>query len=85
MIRAVLAEHAPEDCARFEAEFAPRLPAQPTISTCPLSKRCWRWHMLATMVANPLTPEEPAQLQRAKAGDFTGLSTGDESGNWVRL
>ncbi|MGH3868757.1 MAG: hypothetical protein ACRDQ4_22080 [Pseudonocardiaceae bacterium] len=41
-----------------------------------------RCHALA---ANPLTPEEQAQFQRARAGDFTGLYTCDERRNWVRL
>jgi hypothetical protein len=37
------------------------------------------------MVANPPTDDEREQIERAKAGDSTGLSTQDENGNWVRL
>jgi len=44
-----------------------------------------RWHALATMAANPLTPAENDQLTRARAGDLRGLRTRDEYGNWVTL
>jgi Family of unknown function (DUF6247) len=85
-IRAVLAEHVPEDCARFEVEFRAALAgAADDLDLSTVEAVLARWHALATMAANPLTPEERAQLQRAKAGDFTGLYTRDESGNWVRL
>ena len=43
------------------------------------------WHAVATMAANPLTDGEREQIERAKAGDYTGLSALDENGNWVRL
>jgi hypothetical protein len=43
------------------------------------------WHALATMAANPLTDDERAQVERAKAGDFTGLSARDEHGDWITL
>ena len=32
-----------------------------------------RWQGLATIAANPLSPAERAQLDRARAGDFTGF------------
>lgn len=44
-----------------------------------------RWHALATMAANPLTDDERAQVERARSGDFTGLSARDEHGNWIKL
>lgn len=37
------------------------------------------------MAANPLAECERAAVERAKAGDFTGLNTRDEHGNWIRL
>ena len=44
-----------------------------------------RWHALANMAANPLTPDEQAQLGRAQTGDFTGFSVRDELGTWTTL
>ncbi|MDQ3763932.1 MAG: DUF6247 family protein [Actinomycetota bacterium] len=76
----------PLRCARFEAEFRAALAsAADDLDLSTVEAVLGRWHALATMAANPLTPEEQAQLQRVKAGDFTGLYTRDESGNWVRL
>ena len=37
------------------------------------------------MAANPLTAAERTQVEQAKAGDFTGLCTRDERGNWIQL
>jgi hypothetical protein len=37
------------------------------------------------MAANPLTAAERGQVERAKAGDFTGLYTRNENGNWIQL
>lgn len=85
-IRAALTEHAPEDCGRFEAELRAALAgAVGDLDLSTVEAVLVRWHALATMAVNPLAPEERAQLQRAKAGDFTGLYSRDESGNWVRL
>jgi len=44
-----------------------------------------RWHALATMTANPLNASERAQVERARAGDFTGLPVHDQHGNWIIL
>ncbi len=45
------------------------------------------WQAVAMMAANPLTDEEREQIERAKAGDFSGLLTWhqDEKGSWVQL
>lgn len=45
------------------------------------------WQAVAMMAANPLTDEEREQVERAKAGDFSGLLTWhqDEKGSWARL
>jgi hypothetical protein len=86
-IRAALLAHAPaEECARFEAELRIALAqaAENLDLSGPLAV-LRRWHALATMAANPPTDGEREQVSRAKAGDFTGLSTQDENGNWIRL
>lgn len=85
-IRAALAEHAPEDQARFEAEFRAALATAATdLDLSEVEKVLARWHALATMAANPLITGEQAQLDRARAGDVTGLYARDEAGNWVQL
>lgn len=45
------------------------------------------WQAVAMMAANPLTDEEREQIERANAGDFSGLLSWnqDENGSWVRL
>ena len=85
-IRAALVAHAPERRARFEAELRSALAgAAENLDLAGPQAVLARWHVLATMAANPLTDEERAQIERAKAGDYTGLSIRDENGNWVRL
>ncbi len=85
-IRAALAEHVPEDCARFEAELRTALArAADDLDLSVVETVLARWHALATMAANPLTAAEEAQVERAKAGDFTGLYTRDEQRNWIQL
>ncbi|MDQ4103205.1 MAG: DUF6247 family protein [Actinomycetota bacterium] len=86
-IRAALRTHAPaEGCAQFEAEFRSALArAGEDFDLSGPQAVLTRWHALATMAANPPTEDEREQIKRAKAGDFTGLSTRDENGNWVRL
>lgn len=37
------------------------------------------------MAANLLNTDERVQIERARVGDFTGLSARDEYGNWTRL
>jgi len=85
-IRAALATHAPEDEPRFAAELRAALArAGDDLDLVGPQAVLARWHALATMAANPLTAEEHAQVQRAKAGDFTGFSERDEHGNWTTL
>jgi hypothetical protein len=86
-IRAALLTHAPaEECAQFEVELRSALvqAAENLDLSGPLAV-LRRWHALATLAANPPTDDEREQIRRVKAGDLTGLSTRDESGNWVRL
>ncbi len=86
-IRAALLAHAPlEECAQFEAEWRAALArAAEDLDLSGPQAVLTRWHAVATMAANPPTDNEREQIERAKAGDFTGLSTRDENGNWVRL
>lgn len=79
-----LAEHAPGDEHRFEAEFREALTR--TSDDLDLSRPqavLARWHARAMMAANALTDDELAQVERARAGDFTGLFARDEQGNWT--
>ena len=86
-IRAALYAYASaEECAQFEAELRSALArAAEDLDLSGPQEVLAHWHALATMAANPPTDEEREQIERPKAGDFTGLSTQDESGNWVRL
>jgi hypothetical protein len=83
---ALLAYASAEECAQFEAELRSALGrAAEDLDLSGPQEVLAHWHALATMAANPPTDEEREQIERAKAGDFTGLSTQDENGNWVRL
>ena len=87
-IREALLAHAPERCRQFEAEFrsALALAAQNLDLSGPQAVLV-HWQAVAMMAANPLTDEEREQIERAKAGDFSGLLSWDqdENGSWVRL
>ncbi|MGH3719751.1 MAG: DUF6247 family protein [Pseudonocardiaceae bacterium] len=85
-IRAALAEYAPAECARFEAEFQQAAArALETFDVAPLDEMLDQWWGIAAIRANPLSAQEQEQVARAKAGDVTGLFARDEHGNWVRL
>lgn len=85
-IRAALAEHAPADRERFEAELRAALSrAADDLDLAGVNAVLARWHALATMAANPLTDDERAQVARAKVGNFAGLWECDGAGNWVQL
>jgi Family of unknown function (DUF6247) len=85
-IRAALATHAPEQVTQFESEMSQALNrAAVDHDPAGVDTVLARWHALATMAANPLSPSEQAQVKRAHDGDMTGLRTRDEHGNWVTL
>lgn len=85
-VRAALADHAPQDLARFETELRDALArAAEDLDLAGVDAVLTRWHALAVMAANPLSDDERAQLERAKAGDFSGLRARDEHGNWITL
>jgi hypothetical protein len=80
-IRAALAAFAPEDEHRFAAELRDALAhAGENVDLSGPQAVLARWHALATMAANPLIADEQAQLDRARAGDVTGLIVHDEHG-----
>ena len=80
---AALLAYAPADeRAQFEAEFRSALAlAAKNFDLSGPQAVLTRWHALATMAANPPTAEECEQVERAKVGDYSGLSTLDENGN----
>lgn len=86
-IRAVLAEVSPDECTRFEAEFAQALAwAGAEFDLARAEAVLDRWWGIAVIRANPLSEEEQAQLARARGeGVFDGLWERDEAGNWVQL
>ncbi len=85
-IRAALLEHSPDDADLFEAEMrAALVNAAEDLDLAGPAAVLERWHARATMAANPLSPDELSQLERARAGDVAGLHNRDEQGQWVRL
>jgi hypothetical protein len=74
-IRDALAEYGgPGDVERFEAELRGALAeATHDLDLARADRVLRRWQALATMAANPLTAEERAQVDRARAGDLDGL------------
>jgi hypothetical protein len=87
-IRAALLAHAPERCLQFEAEFRSALElATQNLDLSGPQAVLAHWQAVAMMAANQLTDEEREQIERAKAGEFSGLLTWhyDEKGSWVRL
>lgn len=86
-IRAALRRYSSaEDCAQFEAELRSALiRATEDLDLSGPQKVLAHWHALATTEANPLTDEEREQIERMKAGDYTGWHARDEHGNWIRL
>jgi hypothetical protein len=79
-IRDALVEYGgPGDVGRFEAELRSALAeAAHDLDLARADRVLRRWQALATIAANPLTAEERAQVDRARAGDLDGLvSPGD--------
>ena len=78
-VRATLLAHASrEECMQFEEELRCALAlAAETFDLSGPQAVLTHWHALATMAANPPTSEERKQIERAKSGDYSGLSTLD--------
>lgn len=82
-VRAALAEHAPQNCARFEDELREALHhAQADLDLTRVERLLRRWHAMA---ANPLSDLELAHLARARAGDVTGLRERLDDRTWRTL
>lgn len=74
------------DREQFEAEVREALAhAALTFDLAVVERVLSRWHALATMAANPLTPDERAQVERAQDGDLAGFRARDEHGTWSTL
>lgn len=85
-IRAALAAYAPDNAPRFVAELRNALArAGEDLDLAGPQSVLGRWHARAVMAANPLTAEEQAQVERAKAGNFTGFSERHGDGTWTTL
>jgi uncharacterized protein DUF6247 len=73
-VRAALVAYAPEDEARFVAELRDAMVrAEQDLDLTGPQTVLRRWHARALMAANPLSPDELAQLQQARTGDLTGF------------
>lgn len=80
-IRAALAAYAPEDEPRFVGELHDALVrAGEDLDLAVPQAVLRRWHARALMAANPLSADELAQLERARAGDFTGFVVRHDDG-----
>jgi hypothetical protein len=85
-VRAVLAEVSPRECAQFEVEFSEGLVrAGAEFDLAPAEAVLDRWWGIAAIRVNLLSEQEAAQVVAARGGDFAGLRTRDEHGNWVQL
>ncbi|MGH3767008.1 MAG: DUF6247 family protein [Pseudonocardiaceae bacterium] len=81
---AFIAYSSAEECVQFEAELRSALArAAEDLDLAGPQEVLAHWHALATADANPFTDEEREQIERMSAGDYTGLRTRDEHGNWV--
>ncbi len=85
-IRAALLEHAPDACARFDADFRRAVSqACDSFDLAPVDAVIDCWWGIVAIHANPLTEQEKAQVSRARGGDFTGFHARDEDGCWIQL
>ena len=84
-VRAALAELAPPDCARFEAELRTALRgAEDDLDMARPAAVLDAWWPVASVAANPLTPDERAALERARTGDVRGLYRRTVNSVWER-
>ena len=84
-VRAVLAQHAPEQCVEFEAEFRIALAqADEDFDLTPAQAVVDKWWPIAYSVLHPPTEEERALVDRFHAGDDAGLLSRNADGSWTR-
>lgn len=85
-ILAALHRHAPQEAAGFETELRDALVRAGTdLDLTGVDEVMTRWHARACVLANPLSDQEQALLERARAGNFTGLRERAENGSWTTL
>jgi hypothetical protein len=85
-IRAALAQHAPAECTRFEADLRDALAAAvQDLDLTRVEAVLARWYPRAVIAANPLNADEREQVERAKDGDLTGLRVRNPDGTWATL
>ena len=85
-VYAALAQHEPGCEAVFAAELREALTraAEDLDLAGPLTVLD-RWCARANMAANPLSDQEKALIERAKAGDPTGMWVRRDDGSWSQL
>jgi Family of unknown function (DUF6247) len=85
-VHAALAQHEPGSEAVFAAELREALTraAEDLDLAGPLAVLD-RWCARANMAANPLSDQEKALIERAKAGDPTGMWVRRDDGSWAQL
>ena len=82
-IRAVLAEHAPERCVEFEAEFRIALAeADEDFDLERVQAVLDKWWPITYSVVHPPTEVERALVARFRAGNDTGLWRGNGGRGW---
>jgi hypothetical protein len=85
-IRAALAHHAPADVHTFEREFQHALSeAATSYDTRNLDDVIDRWWGIAVIRSITVTEAEQEQLDRASAGDFTGMLEKTADGSFRRI
>jgi hypothetical protein len=83
-IRTALAQLAPDELPEFEAEFRIALAqADNDFDLGPVHAVLTRWWGVAHLRMHPPTQQECAAVERARAGDTTGLLTRTPDGHWV--
>lgn len=85
-IRATLTQHAPAEVPVFEREFQQALTeAAASYDTRSVDEVIDRWWRVAVVRSLTLTDAEQDQLDRALAGDFTGLLEQNADGSFRRI
>lgn len=85
-IHDALGRHSPADVPAFEREFMEALSvAAASYDTRALDEVIDRWWRVAVVRSATLTEAEQGQLNRARAGDFTGLLEQTADGSFRRI
>lgn len=85
-VRRFMARVAPDDVPEFDAELRAALEqADGDHDRAEVRQVVLRWGGRAALRADPLTDEELAALERARAGDSRGLRVLQDDGTWRTL